>query len=108
MWSFTWIPYRVKPDKRHTSIWLPLYDSIDLCTQSNPCRFFPLTHLGTTADFAVETVSVFLYFASRITGRHPAPTGTKFRRAFDPSRSIEQQGANDLIQAPIIQAPISK
>ena len=98
MWSFTWIPYRVKVEDRHTGIWRPLWDSINLCTQSNPYRFFTLTYLGATGDFAVETGSVFVYFARRLTGRHVTPTDMKFRQAFGvegyfPSqRSMEQQG----------------
>ena len=103
MWSFTWIPYRAKPDERLTSIRRPLWDSINLCMQSNSFRFFNLTHLGTTADFAVETFSVFFYFASRLSGRRPTPTGMKFRQAFGiegypPSqRSMEQQGGANVL-----------
>jgi len=44
MWSFTWNPYRVKSDERHTSIWRPLWDSINLW------------------DFAVEIGSEIVYF----------------------------------------------
>ena len=62
MWSFTWIPYRVKLEDRHTSIWRPLWDSINLCTQSNPYSFFSLTHQGTAGDFILEIWSEFVYF----------------------------------------------
>jgi hypothetical protein len=83
MWSFTWNKYRVKPGERHTSIWRPLWDSINLCTPSDPYCFFPLTHLGTTGDFAVEIGSELGYFARRLTGRRPrAPAGENFGQAF--------------------------
>ena len=84
MWAFSWNVYQVKPGERHTSIWRPLWDSINLCTSSNPYYFFPLTHLGTAGDFAVEIGSEFTYFARRLTGRRPpAPsTGKNFGQAF--------------------------
>ncbi|KAI0280625.1 DUF300-domain-containing protein [Russula aff. rugulosa BPL654] len=51
MWSFNWKEYEVQPGERHTSIWRPLWDSINLW------------------DFAVEIGSELYYFASSITGR---------------------------------------
>ena len=34
MWSFNWKEYQVQPREPHTSIWRPLWDSINLCTPS--------------------------------------------------------------------------
>ncbi|KAI0280624.1 DUF300-domain-containing protein [Russula aff. rugulosa BPL654] len=66
MWSFSWKEYRVQPRERHTSIWRPLWDSINLW------------------DFVVEIGSELSYFASLITGRRPAPsTKRSFGQAFD-------------------------
>ena len=79
MWAFSWNKYRVEAGERHTSIWRPLWDSINLCTQTNLYCSFALTHLGTTGDFAVEIGSGLVYFARRLTGRRPpAPTGKNF------------------------------
>ncbi|KAN0111855.1 DUF300 domain containing protein [Russula decolorans] len=65
MWSFSWKPYLVKPGERHTSIWRPLWDSINLW------------------DFAVEIGSELTYFARRLTGRRsPGPTGKNLGQAF--------------------------
>lgn len=59
MWSFNWREYRVLPGERHTSIWRPLWDSINLW------------------DFAVEIGSELAYFASRLMcRRHSAPPTT--------------------------------
>ncbi|KAH9992167.1 DUF300-domain-containing protein [Russula vinacea] len=64
MWSFSWMPY-VQTDQPHTSVWRPLWDSINLW------------------DFAVEIGSEFAYFASRLTGRPPpAPTVPNLGQAF--------------------------
>ncbi|KAN0132238.1 Organic solute transporter Ostalpha domain containing protein [Lactarius tabidus] len=56
MWAFPWKEYRVQPDERHTSIWRPLWDSINFW------------------DFAVEIWSELSYFGRRITGRRPPPS----------------------------------
>jgi hypothetical protein len=32
MWAFPWKEYRVQPGESHTSIWRPLWDSINFCT----------------------------------------------------------------------------
>src|SRR6267154_6903299 len=83
MWSFTWNTYLVKQGERHTSIWRPLWDSINLCTLSNPYYLFALTHLGSTGDFAVEIGSELTYFTRCLTGRRrSAPTGKNLGQAF--------------------------
>jgi len=68
MWSFSWTTYqdnRVELGKPHTSIWRPLWDSINLW------------------DFAVEIGSQLAYFASRLTGRPPpVPTVPNLGQAF--------------------------
>ena len=91
MWSFNWKEYQVQPHEPHTSIWRPLWDSINLCTPLlsifGPIRIL-LTHaFGSwrpVGDFAVEIGSQFSYFASRITGREyqQAPTKQTFGQAF--------------------------
>ncbi|KAI9508983.1 DUF300-domain-containing protein [Russula earlei] len=58
MWSFNWKEYQVQPGAPHTSVWRPLWDSINLW------------------DFAVEIGSELSYFASRLRGRSP-PAQTK-------------------------------
>ncbi|KAI0291173.1 DUF300-domain-containing protein [Multifurca ochricompacta] len=58
MWAFSWKEYLVQPGEPHTSIWRPLWDSINLW------------------DFAVEIGSELSFFASRLTGRHPHTSGT--------------------------------
>ncbi|KAH8982092.1 organic solute transporter Ostalpha-domain-containing protein, partial [Lactarius akahatsu] len=50
MWAFSWKEY-VQPGEPHTSIWCPLWDSINLW------------------DFAVEIWSELSFFARRLTGR---------------------------------------
>jgi len=80
----------VQRGEPHTSVWRPLWDSINPCTPSPPHLFslsrILLTHLGagTVGDFAVEIGSEFSYFASRITGRQqqPGPTKRSFGQAF--------------------------
>ena len=32
MWAFDWKEYQVQPREPNTSIWRPLWDSINLCT----------------------------------------------------------------------------
>ncbi|KAF8476290.1 DUF300-domain-containing protein [Russula ochroleuca] len=65
MWSFSWMPYHVQPGEPHTSVWRPLWHSINFW------------------DFAVEIGSEFAYFASRITGRPPpAPIEPNICQAF--------------------------
>ena len=91
MWSFSWKEYRVQPRERHTSIWRPLWDSINLCTLSLSHPIY--THItdkilgrGPVGDFVVEIGSELSYFASLITGRRhqPAPsTKRSFGQAFD-------------------------
>jgi hypothetical protein len=91
MWAFTWNTYKVNPGERHTSIWRPLWDSINLCMPSNPYYSFALTHLGTTGDFAVEIGSSLAYFARHITGRpQPAPTGRNLEEVFSVEESVEE------------------
>ncbi|KAI0294073.1 organic solute transporter Ostalpha-domain-containing protein [Multifurca ochricompacta] len=58
MWAFSWKEYLVQPGEPHTSIWRPLWESINLW------------------DFAVEIGSELSFFASRLTGRHPHTSGT--------------------------------
>jgi len=58
MWAFPWKEYLVQPGDPHTSIWRPLWDSINLW------------------DFAVEIWSELSFFARRLTGRR-APPRTK-------------------------------
>ena len=73
-WAFNWNEYQVQPGERHTSIWRPLLDSINLCTPSSPYPLHPHSNaLGLTGDFALEIGSEFRYFASRLTGRRPPP-----------------------------------
>jgi len=55
MWAFNWNEYKVQPGERHTSIWRPLWDSINFW------------------DFALEIGSELRYFASRLTGKRPPP-----------------------------------
>ncbi|KAH9954598.1 organic solute transporter Ostalpha-domain-containing protein [Russula dissimulans] len=55
MWAFNWSEYRVQQGERHTRIWRPLWDSINLW------------------DFALEIGAEFRYFASRLTGKRPPP-----------------------------------
>ncbi|KAN0107462.1 DUF300 domain containing protein [Russula decolorans] len=66
MWSFNWKEYQLKRGESHTSVWRPLWDSINLW------------------DFAVEIGLAFTYFANRIRGRlnHPVPTERSFAKAF--------------------------
>jgi len=64
MWSFSWTEYRVQPGEPHTSIWRPLWDSINLW------------------DFAKEIGSEFAYFSSRIKHR-PGPTKPSLGQAFN-------------------------
>jgi hypothetical protein len=75
MWAFPWKEYRVQPDERHTSIWRPLWDSINFCTFT---FFSLLSHMYLTfvfaGDFAVEIWSELSYFGRRITGRRPPPS----------------------------------
>ncbi|KAI0276227.1 DUF300-domain-containing protein [Russula aff. rugulosa BPL654] len=73
MWAFTWNTYKVNPGERHTSIWRPLWDSINLW------------------DFAVEIGSSLAYFARHITGRpQPAPTGRNLEEVFSVEESVEE------------------
>ena len=55
--------------------------------------------MGTTGDFFVESLSVFIYFASRLIGQHPTPKDVKFRLAFgvEDQRSMEQQGGAEAL-----------
>jgi len=67
MWAYNWKEYRVEPGERHTSIWRPLWDSINLW------------------DFAVEIGSELSYFVHRLTGRRssaPTTSKTDLGRAF--------------------------
>jgi len=65
MWSFSWTTYKVQPGEPHTSVWRPLWDSINFW------------------DFAVEIGSELSYFASRFTGRPPPePTGRDIGEVF--------------------------
>ncbi|KAH9021291.1 DUF300-domain-containing protein [Lactarius pseudohatsudake] len=65
MWAFPWKEYLVQPDEPHTSIWRPLWDSINLW------------------DFAVEIWSELSFFARRLTGRRALPpTKPGFGEAF--------------------------
>ena len=52
------------------------------------------THLGAgpVGDFAVEIGSEFSYFASRITGRQPAPTKRSFGQAFGVGSYAQVEG----------------
>ncbi|KAH8982094.1 DUF300-domain-containing protein, partial [Lactarius akahatsu] len=64
MWAFSWKEY-VQPGEPHTSIWRPLWDSINLW------------------DFAVEIWSELSFFARRLTGRRALPpTKPGFGEAF--------------------------
>lgn len=69
MWSFNWKEYQLKPGEPHTSVWRPLWDSINLW------------------DFAMEISSQLTYFASRITGRQHRPATTK--RSFGHAFGVE-------------------
>ncbi|KAH9168370.1 organic solute transporter Ostalpha-domain-containing protein [Lactarius sanguifluus] len=65
MWAFPWKEYLVQPGQPHTSIWRPLWDSINLW------------------DFAVEIWSELSYFGRRLTGRRALPpTKPGFGEAF--------------------------
>lgn len=65
MWAFSWKEYLVQPGEPHTSIWRPLWDSINLW------------------DFAVEIWSDLSFFARRLTGRRALPpTKPGFGEAF--------------------------
>ncbi|KAI9454471.1 DUF300-domain-containing protein [Lactarius psammicola] len=65
MWAFPSKEYLVQPGERHTSIWRPLWDSINLW------------------DFVVEIWSELSYFARRLTGRRaPPPSKPGFGEAF--------------------------
>ncbi|KAI0259472.1 DUF300-domain-containing protein [Gloeopeniophorella convolvens] len=65
MWAFSWKEYKIQPGDRHTSIWRPLWDSINFW------------------DFFVEIGSEFAFFGSWMRGRHRAePTRPDFGQAF--------------------------
>ena len=81
MWSFPWKEYRVQPGEPHTSIWRPLWDSINFCTFH--VFFFRTLHIPShftsshvKGDFAVEIWSELSYFGRRITGRRLPPSNT--------------------------------
>ncbi|KAH9970659.1 DUF300-domain-containing protein [Russula compacta] len=78
MWSFHWKEYRVNSGERHTSIWRPLWDSINYW------------------DFAVEIGAELAYFASRLRGQQPpAPAKRNFGQAFRVEGYTEPRGASD-------------
>lgn len=75
--------------ERHTSIWRPLWDSINLCTSLPSLSLFhhllTLAPGATAGDFAVEIRSELSYFLHRLKGRRsPTPTTgkTNLARAF--------------------------
>jgi hypothetical protein len=110
MWSFNWKEYRVERGERHTSIWRPLWDSINLCTSYVSTILVSFRHiltlaLGSTAgDFAVEIGSELSYFVHRLTGRRSSARTTDktdLGRAFgveeySPVRGGQRGGAYSL------------
>jgi hypothetical protein len=100
MWSFNWKEYQVQPGEPSTSIWRPLWDSINLCTPSPPSSdpyayYWRICGRGPVGDFAVEIGSELSYFARRITGRQPAPTKRSFGRAFGVESYVQVEGSNE-------------
>lgn len=86
MWSFSWKDYQVQPGEPYTSIWRPLWDSINFC-MSSPGHPFTLharpDDLERVGDFAVEIGAELSYFVNRFRGRRQRPSAKlDFRQAF--------------------------
>ncbi|KAH9970660.1 organic solute transporter Ostalpha-domain-containing protein [Russula compacta] len=80
MWSFSWKDYQVQPGEPYTSIWRPLWDSINFW------------------DFAIEIGAEISYFSSRFRGRRQRPPpkldfGQAFGAAGYAPAGDEQRGA---------------
>ena len=105
MWAFSWKEYQVGRGEGHTSIWRPLWDSINLCkslpSQSLFYHILTLASGATAGDFALEIGSELSYFVRRLTGRRssaPTTDKTDLGRAFgvegySPIRGGQRRGA---------------
>lgn len=101
MWAFSWDTYKVDPGSPHTSIWRPLWDSINLCMSSNPSLspLLVLTHPGVSSQGTLSSkLAQRLRILRAVLAADPRarlPRGTSCRRSawrVIPQRRCEQQG----------------
>jgi Organic solute transporter Ostalpha len=77
MWSFQWKEYQVQPTQPHTSIWRPLWDSINLCTpfsSLSPSDQRILTDLGPQGTLPLKlALSLPILQVVSLADLHPLP-----------------------------------